>query len=801
MTGKRFRIAFSFAGEKRDFVEKVACILARQFGEAAILYDKFHEAEFARARLGRYLPKLYHDESDLVVVVICRDYMMKEWPGLEWDAIFDLLKKRREDDVTLCRFDNATIDGLFSDAGFIELDDKTPTEFATLILERLALNEGKPKNHYTKPTPLLQTPLTTTIPHNLPSLLPFFGRENELQKIADSLLPQSRTWGALIDGPGGMGKTSLAVRAAYDASPEFFKKIIFVSLKRRKLDAIGVRDLSGFILSGLVELLNQLARELGQPDIAKAPEEHRPRLLLDALRGKQALLILDNLESLVKKDRDTVFTLVENQPPGCKAILTCRGRIGDGGIEIILKKLSQDAAIATLAELATHNPDLAKTGDAERIALYSQTDGNPLLLRWTAGQLGRGSCLTFTDALHFLRSCPEGNDPLEFIFGDLVDDFSEAETRVICALTYFTLPAKVEHVATVSNLPEPETDRALRSLTVRSLAVPSDELRTFTLVPMVADFLRKKKPEVVAETGDRLEQRAYDLIVENGYKKHDRFPVLDAAWPSVAPALPLFLVGPNPRLQTVCDALWRFLDFSGRWDEWLALSGQAEGKAVTAKDFLSAGWRAYDIGWVHCLRGQSTEVLRYADRAATYYGKAPAGARESAFVMRLRGVGFRLAKNYSSAIDAFRQAVELRRSLDKATSDVPIALNDLANAEKESGDLDSAEIHYREALDMAKTVGYEQGVASYTGHLADVALRREQWPYAEKLAREALTLGEKVGRQKTIAGNCRRLAKALVRQGQAAEAMPHARRAVDIYTKLGSPELAEAEATLRECEG
>ena len=46
-SGKRFRVAFSFAGEKRDFVEKVARILADRFEEKAILYDKYHEAEFA----------------------------------------------------------------------------------------------------------------------------------------------------------------------------------------------------------------------------------------------------------------------------------------------------------------------------------------------------------------------------------------------------------------------------------------------------------------------------------------------------------------------------------------------------------------------------------------------------------------------------------------------------------------------------------------------------------------------------------------------------------------------------------
>src|SRR6266478_8365189 len=69
--GKRFRVAFSFAGEKRDFVSKVAALLADHFGKDAVLYDKFHEAEFSRARLGRYLPKLYHEESELVVVVLC----------------------------------------------------------------------------------------------------------------------------------------------------------------------------------------------------------------------------------------------------------------------------------------------------------------------------------------------------------------------------------------------------------------------------------------------------------------------------------------------------------------------------------------------------------------------------------------------------------------------------------------------------------------------------------------------------------------------------------------------------------
>ena len=145
---RRFRVAFSFAGAKRDFVAQVAALLAARFTEAAILYDKYHEAEFARRDLGFYLPDLYRDQSDLVVVVVCRDYQQKEWCGLEWDAIFELLKKRKNSEVMLCRFDHATVQGLFSTAGFVELDDKTPEQTKTRILERLALNEGRPKDYY-----------------------------------------------------------------------------------------------------------------------------------------------------------------------------------------------------------------------------------------------------------------------------------------------------------------------------------------------------------------------------------------------------------------------------------------------------------------------------------------------------------------------------------------------------------------------------------------------------------------------------------------------------------------------------
>ena len=57
--------------------------------------------------------------------------------------------------------------------------------------------------------------------NTLPTQPYFFGREKELKNIDEALSPKSRTWGALIDGPGGIGKTALAIQRGTSCASDF----------------------------------------------------------------------------------------------------------------------------------------------------------------------------------------------------------------------------------------------------------------------------------------------------------------------------------------------------------------------------------------------------------------------------------------------------------------------------------------------------------------------------------------------------------------------------------------------------
>jgi tetratricopeptide (TPR) repeat protein len=304
----------------------------------------------------------------------------------------------------------------------------------------------------------------------------------------------------------------------------------------------------------------------------------------------------------------------------------------------------------------------------------------------------------------------------------------------------------------------------------------------------------------VTQTGDALTDRAYALAMQyGGDTNYEGFRTLDAEWDFISAALPRLLMGDNDRLQTVCDQLFRFLDFTGRWDNLLWLNEQVETSALAAEDKENAGWRAYMAGYTYYLRNQPAEVLVYAARAAEHWQDST--PRNKATAISLRGHGHRLSNDYPAAISAYSEVVEIDRIASHESVDVASDLNVLAMVEQLNKDYPSAERDYREALRVAKIIKHDELIANITGDLAALALDRKQWPEAESLAREALALTEKVGRQGLIASDCHLLAKALLKQNHSLEeALSMSRRAVEIYTRLRHPSLQSAQATLGEIE-
>lgn len=133
---KQFKVALSFPGEKRDFVSRVADGLRERIGD--IFYDRYFEAELAQPDQDIILQTIYHKNSELVVVFICKEYSQKEWCGLEWRSVRDLIKQRKLNTIMLMRFDDTEIPGLFSIDGYINLQGRTPEEVVSIICQRIA---------------------------------------------------------------------------------------------------------------------------------------------------------------------------------------------------------------------------------------------------------------------------------------------------------------------------------------------------------------------------------------------------------------------------------------------------------------------------------------------------------------------------------------------------------------------------------------------------------------------------------------------------------------------------------------
>lgn len=630
----------------------------------------------------------------------------------------------------------------------------------------------------------------------------FFGREEELTIITEALDPESNGWGVLIDGPGGIGKTALAIRAGHLAPDGVYPTKIFLSAKIRELTPQGEQKLEDFMLPNYLSLLSELARELGEDGLERTEPTERAREVRRLLDNSHALIIIDNLETFDEAEVARLFQFLKRLPRSCKAIVTSRRR-ADVAAEIVrLDRLKKDAALNLIAKLAERNKHLRRATADERLLLYEYAKGNPLLIEWLVGQLGRSGsqCRTVADALRFLERAPDHNNPIDYVLGDLVDTLDDRAVQLLAALSYFYLPARPAWLASIAQVPEPYAITELEDLSERALVIADAQFETYVLPGVVASYLRQRQAAALTQTADRLNAHVYDLLQQSGgFDNLAGFKVLEERWPVVAAALPLYQRDTNARFQQVCQSLYSFLSSSGRWDEQLALYAEGEKMAVAANDWINAGWRVYGMAFVYRERNQTPELKECARRVNTYWS-APS-VHERVFAVRLTGQIAMAERDYPAAVAAFQESLGLQRAFDPESPEVALALNSLAGAEARAGDNAAAERHYREGFELASRKNYLKHQAHIGCNLARLAVRQQKWEEAEARAREAFVLLESFQSQDLNARNYLTMAQALAGQGRSAEGRPYAARAVEVFSRMRSFDLGDAQAVLKACGG
>lgn len=206
-------------------------------------------------------------------------------------------------------------------------------------------------------------------PTNLPARLSsFIGRTADLERAVGAL---GRSRLVTLTGPGGAGKTSLAIEAAQAAVPSYRDGVWFAALA-------GVTNPAQVPLT--------IAEALGIADPALAPRE----LISAWLSQREVLLVLDNCEHLVDACAGIVEQMLQSAATGTRVMATSREALGVAGeVQLPVPPLADADAIALFVERAAAvNPSFELGDDEDAVGLICERlDGMPLAIELAAARV------------------------------------------------------------------------------------------------------------------------------------------------------------------------------------------------------------------------------------------------------------------------------------------------------------------------------------------------------------------------------------------------------------------------------
>jgi len=630
----------------------------------------------------------------------------------------------------------------------------------------------------------------------------FIGREREEDALSQ-LLSRPDVRLVTLTGPGGIGKTRLALQVAGKMADQFPGGMCFVGLS-------AIRE-PGLIASAIAQLVG--VREVGN----KSPE-HTLMEYLGGL-GQPMLLLLDNFEHLVSVS-DIVAQML-SAAPKLQVLVTSQAPLHVYGehefpvppLELPdlksiphLETLSRLPAIALFVERAQavkRQFALTKENAAAVATICDRLDGLPLAIELAAARiklLSPSAMLARLESrLNLLtggaRDLPTRQQTLrntvEWSYGLLNSD----EQTLFRRLAVFSGGCTLEAAEAVCNTKgdlELDVLDGMASLVDKSLAQQVehvDKETRFIMLSTIREYALERLTESQDESATRRAHAAYFVVLaEEGAEgiaaQSEWLARFDVEHENFRLAIDSLIKNGNAEwAMRLGTALFRFWETREHLAEGrdaigriLAMEGGASRPNLRARLLFAAAVLAVTQGDYSSGRPLFEESLETCAKLNDQRGVAVA--------LNALAVNARERGELPAASELFEQCLAIWRHVGDAAS-IARALSNLASVMKSRGEYERASSLYSECLAMFRQAGDSTGVAWTLDYLGDLARDKADLATARSYCEQSLAEFRRLHDNWGIASTICDLASVSCDQGDNAEALRLYGEGIRLFKELG----------------
>ena len=609
--------------------------------------------------------------------------------------------------------------------------------------------------------PLRTVGTATSLPASATRLI---GREDDQSQLVEIFgAPDVRL--VTLTGPGGAGKTRLAVSAAERLATGFGNGVYFVPLAAVATEQV---------------MWTSIAEVLDLP-----PKQHRPEHLLAHLARRSLLLVLDNLEQVDGADK--VVARILETATGVGIIATSRRPIGLSAErlypvqplalpdDLSLSAAGSSAAVQLFVERARAvRPgfDLTEDNVADVVAICRRLDGLPLAIELCAtrvkllttkallGRIGQALDLESRSSV-----TPERQRTLRETIAWSYRLLGPAQRGVFRRLAVFAAGADLDAIAAVALGTSPQADPLdmIAELDDASLVKVTEGPDGGPRVSLLRTIGQYAEDELLAAGEADAAGRAHALYYAD-LAEHLQAMRESTTWSS---------------LELAKTELDNFRAALG----WAVPDSDADGDVAVGVRLCAA------LSWMWVLGGYVAEGRRWHERVVERAGGM--SSRELAACLRGLGNLLLLQGEIDRAHEMAGRSLAMARTLDER-SEMALALSLLGTAQGAAGDVEAARDTLAEALDLHRTVDDKGGLARVLGNLGGLEERLGRLDRAEALMRESLAILDDLGDVNETAVQGQNLAYLLAVTDRLDQASALARGLVGTVVALGNPSLTMA---------